>query len=33
MKKVVKNVYVLIDDGIYGFNGRVIDLLKDLVDN
>ena len=33
MKKVAKNVYVSTDDGTYGFNGRVTDLLKDLVDN
>lgn len=33
MKKVAKNVYVSTDDGTYGFNGRVTDCLKDLVEN
>ncbi|RDY22545.1 sulfide/dihydroorotate dehydrogenase-like FAD/NAD-binding protein [Romboutsia maritimum] len=31
MKSVAKNVYVGTDDGSYGFNGRVTDLLKHLV--
>jgi ferredoxin--NADP+ reductase len=33
MKKVAKNVYISTDDGSYGFNGRVTDLLKKLVDD
>lgn len=31
--KEVANVYVSTDDGSYGFNGRVTDCLKDLVEN
>ncbi|TQQ84976.1 sulfide/dihydroorotate dehydrogenase-like FAD/NAD-binding protein [Peptacetobacter hominis] len=33
MRKVAKNVYISTDDGSYGFNGRVTDCLKDLVEN
>jgi ferredoxin--NADP+ reductase len=33
MKKVAGNLYVCTDDGTYGFNGRVTDCLKDLVEN
>lgn len=33
MKKVARNLYVCTDDGTYGFNGRVTDCLKDLVEN
>ncbi len=33
MKDVAKNLYVSTDDGSYGYNGRVTDLLKDLVQN
>lgn len=33
MRAVAKNVYISTDDGSYGFNGRVTDLLKDLVEN
>lgn len=33
MRKVAKNLYISTDDGTYGFNGRVTDLLKDLVQN
>lgn len=33
MKKVAKNLYISTDDGSYGFNGRVTDCLKDLVEN
>lgn len=33
MKKVAKNLYISTDDGTYGFNGRVTDCLKDLVEN
>ncbi|AYE33657.1 sulfide/dihydroorotate dehydrogenase-like FAD/NAD-binding protein [Clostridium septicum] len=32
MKKVAGNLYVATDDGSYGFNGRVTDCLKDLVE-
>jgi len=31
MKKVAKNLYISTDDGSYGYNGRVTDLLSDLV--
>ena len=33
MRAVAKNLYISTDDGSYGFNGRVTDLLKDLVEN
>lgn len=33
MKKVCTNLYISTDDGSYGFNGRVPDLLEDLVKN
>lgn len=33
MGKVADNLYVGTDDGTYGFNGRVTDLLQDLVEN
>ena len=33
MRKVSGNLYVCTDDGSYGFNGRVTDCLKDLVEN
>lgn len=33
MRAVAKNLYISTDDGSYGFNGRVTDLLKDLVQN
>ncbi|WXR60754.1 sulfide/dihydroorotate dehydrogenase-like FAD/NAD-binding protein [Peptostreptococcaceae bacterium AGR-M142] len=33
MKAVSKNYYPTTDDGSYGFNGRVTDCLKDLIDN
>ena len=33
MKSVAKNVYIGTDDGSYGFNGRVTDLLKHLVED
>ncbi len=33
MRKVAGNLYVCTDDGSYGFNGRVTDCLKDLVEN
>ncbi len=33
MKSVAGNLYVCTDDGSYGFNGRVTDCLKDLVEN
>lgn len=33
LKSVAKNLYVGTDDGSYGFNGRVTDILKDLVEN
>lgn len=33
MSKVATNLYVGTDDGTYGFNGRVTDLLLDLVEN
>ena len=33
MRKVAGNLYVATDDGSYGFNGRVTDCLKDLVEN
>ena len=33
MRKVSGNLYVATDDGSYGFNGRVTDCLKDLVEN
>lgn len=33
MRKVAGNLYVCTDDGTYGFNGRVTDCLKDLVEN
>ncbi|GAA0239166.1 sulfide/dihydroorotate dehydrogenase-like FAD/NAD-binding protein [Metaclostridioides mangenotii] len=33
MKTVAKNVYVATDDGTYGFNGRIPDLIRDLVEN
>lgn len=33
MKKIARDVYVSTDDGSYGFNGRVTDCLKDLIDN
>ncbi|WP_194189565.1 sulfide/dihydroorotate dehydrogenase-like FAD/NAD-binding protein [Clostridium chrysemydis] len=33
MKEVAGNLYISTDDGSYGFDGRVTDLLKDLVDN
>ncbi|MDC4427149.1 sulfide/dihydroorotate dehydrogenase-like FAD/NAD-binding protein, partial [Acinetobacter baumannii] len=32
MKKVAGNLYVATDDGSYGFNGRVTDCLKSLVE-
>lgn len=32
MRKVAGNLYVATDDGSYGFNGRVTDCLKDLVE-
>ena len=33
MKEVAGNLYIATDDGSYGFNGRVTDCLKDLVNN
>lgn len=33
MREVAGNLYVCTDDGTYGFNGRVTDCLKDLVEN
>lgn len=33
MRNVAKNLYVSTDDGSHGYNGRVTDLLKDLVQN
>jgi len=33
MSKVAGNLYISTDDGSYGFNGRVTDCLKDLVEN
>ena len=33
MKKLGANVYPCTDDGSYGFNGRVTDKIKDLVDS
>lgn len=33
MKDVSGNLYISTDDGTYGFNGRVTDCLKDLVEN
>ena len=33
MKKVAGNLYVSTDDGSYGFNGRVTDMLNHLVNN
>jgi ferredoxin/flavodoxin---NADP+ reductase len=33
MREVAKNLYICTDDGTYGFNGRVTDCLKDLVEN
>ena len=33
MKAVAENLYISTDDGSYGFNGRVTDCLKDLVEN
>lgn len=33
MKKVCKNLYISTDDGSYGYDGKVTDLLKDLVQN
>ncbi|MGL5868595.1 sulfide/dihydroorotate dehydrogenase-like FAD/NAD-binding protein [Clostridium chrysemydis] len=33
MKEVAGNLYISTDDGSYGFDGRVTDLLKDLVEN
>ena len=33
MKAVAKNVYISTDDGSYGFNGRVTDCIKDLIEN
>ncbi|MEF9991978.1 MAG: sulfide/dihydroorotate dehydrogenase-like FAD/NAD-binding protein [Romboutsia sp.] len=33
MRNVAENLYISTDDGSYGFNGRVTDLLKDLVEN
>lgn len=33
MRAVAKNLYVSTDDGSYGYDGRVTDLLKDLVQN
>ncbi len=33
MKSVAGNLYISTDDGSYGFNGRVTDCLKDLVEN
>ncbi len=33
MKAVAGNLYISTDDGSYGFNGRVTDCLKDLVEN
>lgn len=32
MKAVAKNLYISTDDGSYGYNGRVTDLLKELVE-
>lgn len=32
MKEVADNVYISTDDGTYGYNGRVTDLLKELVE-
>lgn len=32
MKSVAKNLYISTDDGSYGYNGRVTDLLKELVE-
>ncbi len=33
MRAVAGNLYIATDDGTYGFNGRVTDCLKDLVEN
>lgn len=33
MRAVAKNLYICTDDGSYGFDGRVTDCLKDLVEN
>ncbi len=33
MAEVAENLYISTDDGTYGYNGRVTDLLKDLVEN
>lgn len=33
MREVAKNLYLCTDDGTLGFNGRVTDLMKDLIDN
>lgn len=33
MRSVAKDLYISTDDGSYGYNGRVTDLLKDLVQN
>lgn len=33
MRNVAKDLYISTDDGSYGYNGRVTDLLKDLVQN
>ncbi|SHK56369.1 ferredoxin--NADP+ reductase [Clostridium cavendishii DSM 21758] len=33
MRSVASNLYIATDDGSYGFNGRVTDCLKDLVEN
>ncbi|CEQ13024.1 ferredoxin-NADP() reductase subunit alpha [[Clostridium] sordellii] len=33
MREVAGNLYICTDDGTYGFNGRVTDCLKDLVEN
>lgn len=33
MREVSGNLYICTDDGTYGFNGRVTDCLKDLVEN
>lgn len=33
MRKVAGNLYLCTDDGTLGFNGRVTDLMKDLIDN
>ncbi len=33
MRAVAKNLYISTDDGSYGFDGRVTDCLKDLVEN